>query len=159
VKRLVVLESPYAGDVDMNIAYARACLRDSLLRGEAPSASHLLYTQPGVLRDNDPDERRLGIDAGLAFGRAADASVVYVDLGVSAGMAHGIERAHDERRPVEKRRLDRLPRRPPITDPISAAVETLKAAGIEPATRAALDRWNESRLAQFAEDFRKAAGQ
>ena len=34
--RLVVLESPYAGDVARNVRYARACLRDSLLRGEAP---------------------------------------------------------------------------------------------------------------------------
>ena len=35
--------------------YARACLRDSLLRGEAPIASHLLYTQPvASLDDSDP---------------------------------------------------------------------------------------------------------
>ena len=32
--RLVILESPYAGDVPANVAYARACLRDSLMRGE-----------------------------------------------------------------------------------------------------------------------------
>ena len=35
--RLVILESPYAGDIERNVAYARACLRDSLLRGEARS--------------------------------------------------------------------------------------------------------------------------
>jgi hypothetical protein len=28
--RLVILESPYAGDVEANVAYARRCLRDSL---------------------------------------------------------------------------------------------------------------------------------
>ena len=64
----VILESPYAGDVERNVAYARACLRDSLLRGEAPIASHLLYTQPGVLDDQIPEERQMGIDAGLAWG-------------------------------------------------------------------------------------------
>ena len=28
--RLVIVESPYAGDVELNIRYARACLRDCL---------------------------------------------------------------------------------------------------------------------------------
>ena len=49
--RLVIVESPYAGDIEANVAYARACLGDCLSRGEAPFACHLLYTQPGVLRD------------------------------------------------------------------------------------------------------------
>ena len=39
--KLVILESPYAGDVEANVEYARACVRDSLSRGEAPIASHL----------------------------------------------------------------------------------------------------------------------
>jgi len=84
--RLVILESPYAGDVEGNVLYARACLRDSLLRGEAPIASHLLYTQAGVLDDALPVERVLGIDAGLAWRKVAQAAVFYVDLGWSNGM-------------------------------------------------------------------------
>lgn len=103
--RLVILESPYAGDVDRNITYARAALADSLHRGEAPIASHLLYTQPGVLDDNDPAERALGIGAGLAWGRVADVTVVYADLGITPGMQHGIDRAASEGRPVEIRRI------------------------------------------------------
>ncbi len=58
--RRVIIESPYAGDVETNVRYARACVRDSLLHGEAPIASHLLYTQEGVLRDEVPEERRWG---------------------------------------------------------------------------------------------------
>jgi hypothetical protein len=50
--RLVIIESPYAGDPDGNLAYARAALADSLARGEAPFASHLLY--PQVLDDMIP---------------------------------------------------------------------------------------------------------
>lgn len=46
--KLVIVESPYAGDVKTNVAYARAAIRDCLMRGEAPYASHLLYTQEGV---------------------------------------------------------------------------------------------------------------
>lgn len=104
--RLVILESPYAGDVEANIAYARACLRDCLRRGEAPLASHLLYTQPGVLRDDEPDERALGIAAGLAWGSVADATVVYVGHGISAGMKQGIEAAISANRQVEYREIE-----------------------------------------------------
>ncbi len=100
--KLVLVESPFAGDVKRNKAYARAALRDCLKRGEAPYASHLLYTQPGVLDDNDPDERALGIQAGLEWGKCAALTVVYADLGISDGMRLGIERAG---RPVEVRRL------------------------------------------------------
>jgi hypothetical protein len=102
----VILESPYAGDVHANVAYARAALRDCLLRGEAPIASHLLYTQPGVLDDLAPDERTLGINAGLVWGGLAEATVVYTDRGISRGMQYGISRAEDEGRPVEYRSLD-----------------------------------------------------
>jgi len=105
VVRLVVMESPYAGEVSRNIEYARACLRDCLLRGESPFASHLLYTQPGVLDDGIPAERDLGISAGLLWGEYAEATVVYTDLGVSAGMERGILEARMEGRAVEMRSL------------------------------------------------------
>lgn len=101
----VVLESPFAGDVERNKAYARACMRDCLLRGEAPFASHLLYTQEGVLDDDIPEERSLGIEAGLAIGSLFKKTVVYHDHGVSRGMKYGIERAEAEGRVVEKRLL------------------------------------------------------
>lgn len=88
---LVIIESPYSGDVARNTEYARACLLDSLRRGEAPIASHLLHTQ--VLDDVRPDERELGIEAGLAWYRVAEKCVIYEDLGISGGMIEGIERA------------------------------------------------------------------
>lgn len=103
--RLVVVESPYAGDIEKNANYARAAMADCLKRGDAPFASHLLYTQPGVLRDQDPEERKLGIHAGLLWGNRADATVVYVDLGISKGMEQGIERARMVSRPVEQRTI------------------------------------------------------
>ena len=104
--RRVILESPYAGDVGANVAYARECVRDSLQRGEAPIASHLLYTQPGILQDGVLEERKWGIDAGLAWGAVADATVVYVDKGTSTGMQYGIDRAEKEGRTVEYRTLN-----------------------------------------------------
>lgn len=103
--RLVILESPYAGDVEANVAYARLCVRDSLQRGEAPIASHLRYTQPGILNDDVPTERQKGIDAGLAWRRVAKASVVYIDRGISKGMRYGIKAARRAGIPVQYRKL------------------------------------------------------
>lgn len=104
--RLVIIESPFAGDVGENVAYARRCVRDSLSRGEAPIASHLLYTQPGILNDDIPEERAQGINAGLAWRRVADASVVYTDRGISAGMRYGIAAAEAAGVLVEYRSID-----------------------------------------------------
>lgn len=84
--RLVIIESPYAGDIPRNISYARACVRDSVLRGEAPICSHLLFTQQDILRDEIEEERALGIAAGLAWTRVCDAAAFYIDYGFSAGM-------------------------------------------------------------------------
>jgi hypothetical protein len=107
--RLVILESPYAGDVENNVEYARACLRDSLMRDESPLASHLLYTQCGVLNDDEPFERQRGIAAGLAWRRFAHCSVVYYDRGISSGMRQGINAAILQGIWVEPRSLKGAP--------------------------------------------------
>ena len=103
--RLVIIESPYAGDVERNVNYARRCVSDSLKRGEAPIASHLLYTQPGILDDDIPEERQLGIDAGLAWRKVANATIVYQDYGITKGMEYGIRLAEEEGNPVEYRNI------------------------------------------------------
>jgi hypothetical protein len=104
VKR-VIIESPYAGNVEHNVAYARRCVRDAVLRGEAPIASHLLFTQPGILRDDVPHERALGIEAGLAWLGVADAMVVYIDHGTSDGMRQAMRAAERVGVPIEMRTL------------------------------------------------------
>lgn len=104
--QLVIIESPFAGDLDTNIKFARACMRDSLRRGEAPFASHLLYTQEEILDDDVPKERNWGIEAGLAWGKYASKTVVYTNLGITSGMEIGIQRAIEEGREVEYRELD-----------------------------------------------------
>ena len=103
--KLTIIESPYSGptpaDIESNVNYARACMRDSLSRGEFPLASHLLYTQPGILDDSIPEQRALGIGAGLAWARRADLAVFYTDRGWSAGMRQALD-------------LYRMPDSPPI---------------------------------------------
>ena len=108
--RRVIIESPFAHPTAegraANREYAKRCLADSLQRGEAPFAGHLLY--PQVLDDDVPVERSLGIEAGLTWGALADATVVYMDRGHSRGMTLGITRAKELGRPVEYRWLDRI---------------------------------------------------
>lgn len=101
--RRVVLESPYAGNVEMNVTYARECLKDSLSRGEAPFASHLLYTQ--VLDDTDPEQRHKGMCTGWNWIPFSECLVVYIDLGISEGMQQGISYARDMHVDIEFRKL------------------------------------------------------
>ena len=101
----VILESPYAGEVETNERYARACMRDCLYRGEAPFASHLLYTQEKVLDDLVQEERDMGIHAGFAWRTVAKKTVVYQDRGISRGMKYGIEHAEKSGHEVEYRNL------------------------------------------------------
>ncbi len=95
----VVIESPLRADTpegyEKNRQYARACMADSFARGEAPFASHLMYDQPGILDDTKPDERELGIKAGLEWGLVAQARVFYLDLGMSGGMHLGLLAAEE----------------------------------------------------------------
>lgn len=104
--RLVIIESPYAGHVTANVAYAKRCLLDCLARGEAPIASHLLFTQSQLLDDRKPEDRQLGMEAGWAWMRVADALVVYTDNGVSSGMQRGILRASEYGLMVEHRTIE-----------------------------------------------------
>ena len=55
--------------------------------GEAPYASHLLYTQ--MLDDEDAGHRRLGMEAGFAWGEVGELRRFCIDLGMSSGMEEG----------------------------------------------------------------------
>jgi len=90
-KPLIIIESPFAGDMETHIEYAKRCLKHSLDKGEVPFASHLIYTQ--VLDDTDPPQRKLGMEAGFEILKRSDYSVVYQDYGISGGMKAGIELA------------------------------------------------------------------
>ncbi len=129
--RLVILESPYRAETPEGRVlldrYLDRAIRDSIARGEAPLASHRLYV--GALDDAKPVEREAGIEAGLAWGRLAEASVVYEDFGISEGMQRGIDRARAELRPVERRRIGQDGRVPTIW--IERAVERARAAGVQ----------------------------
>lgn len=98
----VIVESPFAGGF-ANVKYSRACIRHAIEKGESPFASHLLYTQAGILDDKIPAERKKGIDAAIGWLEVSDYVVVYCDLGITAGMAWGIARAAKLGKPIRLR--------------------------------------------------------
>ncbi len=109
-RRLVIVESPFKGktpeEQEENVRYARACLRDCIVRhNEAPFASHLLYTQEGILNNADFGERMQGIEAGFTWRPTAEATVIYTDRGISEGMNYGIKDAEKIGQMIEYRNL------------------------------------------------------
>lgn len=101
--KLVIIESPFFGEIERNIIYAQRAMADSLKRGEVPFLSHLLYTQ--VLDDTDPIQRQDGIQAGLEWGKNAEMTIVYNDYGISPGMEYGIDMAKSDNRQIIYRKI------------------------------------------------------
>ncbi|MDL2294719.1 DUF4406 domain-containing protein [Ruminococcaceae bacterium OttesenSCG-928-D13] len=61
-RKLIYIASPYAGDVERNVEFARAACRYCIEWGHTPIAVHLLY--PQILDDNDPTQRETGLRLG-----------------------------------------------------------------------------------------------
>lgn len=107
----IALESPFQGGspeaTELNVIYARKAFKHSLMvHGEIPFASHLLYTQDGILDDTIPAERALGISAGFYTNLLAHKTVLYIDLGISRGMLEGAKASYAANRPLVLRSLE-----------------------------------------------------
>lgn len=100
---IVIVESPFAGNMEANRKYAVQACADCFRRGEIPFASHLLY--PQILDELKPEEREQGITAGYAFWPLASKIVFYTDLGFSPGMERALRRAKELKMETEGRRL------------------------------------------------------
>lgn len=61
--KLVYICSPFAGDVESNVRFARAACLYAANQGCTPVAVHLLFTQ--ILDDSIPAQRETGIRMGL----------------------------------------------------------------------------------------------
>lgn len=102
----VILESPYRGGEPKYKRYLERCIADSIARGEAPFASHKMYTD--ALDDAVVEQRELGMALGFAWWRSAVRTVVYEDYGVSSGMQEGIDDAGAIGQDLERRLIGRL---------------------------------------------------
>ena len=68
--KLVYIASPYSGDVERNVAFAKAACRYAMNQGLRQLPPHLLY--PQMLDDGVPEERKLGTDMGLRILKACE---------------------------------------------------------------------------------------
>lgn len=104
MRPLVVIESPFAGDIRRNVHYADCLMLDSLTRGESPFLGHLLY--PRVFNDSDPEMRAAGINAHIAIIHRADLVAVGMDLGdPTTGMLQATALARSINKPLVYRYL------------------------------------------------------
>ena len=90
MRKIVFICSPFAGDVAGNIDRARRYGRFAVTKNTIPVIPHLMY--PQFLCEDDPAERQLGIEMGLAL--LAICQELWVFGGrVTSGMAVEIEKA------------------------------------------------------------------
>lgn len=94
---LVYIVSPYAGNIDYNIKMAKQYCRFAVVNEKNPLASHLIYTR--FLRDNNPDEREIGMMYGLAL-LARCAEVWVFGQYISKGMREEIRFAERLGKPI-----------------------------------------------------------
>ena len=87
---IVYVCSPYAGDIESNVAAARRYSRFAVDSGYIPIAPHLLF--PQFLNDTDPRERELGLFFGNALMSKCSEVWVFGET-ISPGMAAEIRRA------------------------------------------------------------------
>lgn len=88
--KLIYIASPYAGDVEQNVAFAKRACRHAISQGHTPIAVHLLY--PQLLDDKEPAEREIGLRLGHRALESCDELWVCGDR-ISSGMAQEIAEA------------------------------------------------------------------
>lgn len=88
--KIVYIASPYAGDIEGNIRFAKAACRLAMEHGNTPIAAHLLY--PQILDDSVPEQRELGIRMGLKLLEACS-ELWLCGSHISSGMQKELEAA------------------------------------------------------------------
>lgn len=89
--KLCYICSPYRGDIERNVAYAKELTRIALDNGYAPITPHLYITQ--VLDEGDPEQRKKGMDAGMELLKQCRYIIIGSRYGLSEGMVEEIKTA------------------------------------------------------------------
>ncbi|ASD50523.1 hypothetical protein FDI24_gp242 [Acidovorax phage ACP17] len=105
-RKRAVLISPFMPEDLSNagkmLRYANRAVQDSLMRNEAPIASHAFFFG---LAPNVPIERDAGLHSQLSWIPKADVVVVYVDFGITAAMQVAINVAEVKAKKIEYRSI------------------------------------------------------
>lgn len=97
--KLIYVASPYAGDVEQNVEFAKEACRFVMDEGHAFFAPHLLY--PQILDDGNAEERKQGLDMGLEMLQKCDELWCFGDR-ISQGMFMEIEQAKTLGMPIQR---------------------------------------------------------
>jgi len=104
----IVIETPFLGlypRTFQHFKYCRACLRDSLSRGEAPLPSFIFLMFDGLVDVKDVKSRKGAALAANTWTDIAQKLVIYIDLGITDAMKDRIRSAKDLDQVVEYRKL------------------------------------------------------
>lgn len=97
--KCVYICSPYSGDTERNIKYAKELTAQAIMDGYCPITPHLYI--PLCLNDNEPRERKQGLEIALRLLEQCDLLIVGTRFKISKGMEVEIETA--ERLGIEVR--------------------------------------------------------
>lgn len=97
-KKLIYVASPYAGNTEYNIEFAKQACRTVMESGHAFFAPHLLY--PAILDDAAPEQREMGMKMGISVLSRCDELWVFGDT-ISKGMQAEIDAANHMGIPVQ----------------------------------------------------------
>jgi hypothetical protein len=107
---IVLVESPYAAGTtnkrearETALHYAAWCMADSCARGEAPIASHLLYT---LVYPEDRAGREQGLARRDELACRVDVVALYTDIGETEGMQRPSFGARHETRTLDDDMLE-----------------------------------------------------
>lgn len=89
--RLIYICSPYRGEVERNLEYAKELTRLALDNGYAPIAVHMYLTQ--AINDDIPQEREKGLTAGKEILKNCKYILIGSKYGISDGMMGEIKLA------------------------------------------------------------------
>jgi hypothetical protein len=100
---LIIVESPYRGTNRFerleNAAFCRRCCYHVYKEGHIPFASHLFF--PEFLNEDDPVERKAGIEGGYFFWQMAGEVWFFVERGWSPGMRAAHDNALFTGKPIQ----------------------------------------------------------
>lgn len=97
--KCVYIASRVSGEIERNMALAKVYCLYAMSKNVVPVVPHLMLE--GVLDDNDPEERTLGITVGLELLRKCDEIWAFTDeRGISEGMANEISLADQLKIPI-----------------------------------------------------------
>lgn len=115
-KPVVMVESPYSGDIDRNVRYLQLCMAEcGVLHNELPYASHAIMTQHSRCKNHYVSDynkkwnvltRDYAIKVSQRMRHRCDRTVFYIDRGWSTGMKAAKLYCQTHGLPFEERQLN-----------------------------------------------------